>query len=877
MNKEQHLTYELGIANVPSEATCDDNSLEECLGMVYDDGEHRVIQKPKGVMTLASGHTLLYVHKYNGAPRYITESGGSLYWHKSVSELVSLAVSSPVAVTSVGNTLVVNTADGLNYLLWDGAQYKSIGTTVPEIPVTFSLYGGTNDTSQYTEKYYRFPEDALDGIIIKRFSPNGEISGSKVAEGHSEDFKTTLIGMVSARLNELKEMKRFSFPFWARYAIRLYDGTYTHISQPFLLMPTVRANWDIFTCGDDGEPRSMPGEAGGWAAVNYKPYYAGLKYQIGNHELLNDWQDIIAGVDVFVSEEVKTFGMEDKWTIENCHNNPIDESQAAASTPNTYFDGTHYVRDACKPGYENVLIPAVALDDSSTWNTRFRPSLYSDEEIINRLVDSSVFYKLFELDFSELSDTSVKTADDKMTVNVLKNLTTQTQLPNDDYFSRAPMKADIIKTYNSRLHLANVDRGFFDGFNTFSYTAHTGNGTSYDYYVTIKANDGTRVVKATTYPNSSVEIPDIWFYYPDPRAKKVEIFSQGIKRATMLMKEHPHLNGAYSFTRLPEGTEPLPALSGNAPTPNAADEVLEDHVFVSEADNPWVFTAKGDVTTNMGEIIGIATQTMSLGEQEHGIHPLTIFSERGISIFRLNNEGVYMRSDEISREVAYKDNPCITETDGPVYFASERGLMVLSGAEVKCVSEQLNGKSVAPFTSFLKEAYIAYDYRDSLLWIFNEDNSCCWVYSIKSGTFAHYDFGSSNIIDNVVADYPDYLLQSGGNILSLLKRPNINSVEEQGNSYDAQLITRAVKFDSALTLKSIMRMRNIYELNANGHLGVRIYARNDLNSAWRELTHLRGTPWKYYRLQYDFTGLKATDRFAGTVLVTQERYTNKPR
>ena len=40
---------------------------------------------------------------------------------------------------------------------------------------------------------------------------------------------------------------------------------------------------------------------------------------------------------------------------------------------------------------------------------------------------------------------------------------------------------------------------------------------------------------------------------------------------------------------------------------------------------------------------------------------------------------------------------------------------------------------------------------------------------------------------------------------------------------------------------------------------------------------LRTKPWKYYRFRYNFSGLLATDRFAGTVLITQERRTNKLR
>jgi hypothetical protein len=43
------------------------------------------------------------------------------------------------------------------------------------------------------------------------------------------------------------------------------------------------------------------------------------------------------------------------------------------------------------------------------------------------------------------------------------------------------------------------------------------------------------------------------------------------------------------------------------------------------------------------------------------------------------------------------------------------------------------------------------------------------------------------------------------------------------------------------------------------------------------LHSLRGTPWKYYKFRFTFTNLIATDRFAGTMLITQERRTDKLR
>jgi hypothetical protein len=183
------------------------------------------------------------------------------------------------------------------------------------------------------------------------------------------------------------------------------------------------------------------------------------------------------------------------------------------------------------------------------------------------------------------------------------------------------------------------------------------------------------------------------------------------------------------------------------------------------------------------------------------------------------------------------------------------------------------------FQKYLNSAFIAYDYRDSLLWIFNPQsgfNTYCYLYSIPSGTFSKFNFPKA--VTNVVNDYPDYLLHTASEVLSLLGRPDINSLEEQSNSYGATLITRPMKLENAIALKSIMQMRHICQFGAGqgSVMTLHIFASNNL-SKWAELHSLRGMPWKYYRFHYDFQNLRATDRFAGTVLVTQERRTDKLR
>jgi hypothetical protein len=443
----------------------------------------------------------------------------------------------------------------------------------------------------------------------------------------------------------------------------------------------------------------------------------------------------------------------------------------------------------------------------------------------------------------------------------------------------------------------------------------------YTFDVTIKTDSGEVTVRlANDYTEQK---QGIYFYYPDSRASHVKIYKgsgplvAGSSCELILeanLKEHPFLHGAYYFAGVTPETDEPAGTSTSLPNPPPTEyENLYNQIIQSEVNNPWLFLASGYHTVGFSKVVGVSTVTQALSEGQFGAYPLLVFSEEGIWAMSVDNTGLYNTIHPMSREVC--NNPrSITQTDGAVFFASKKGLMVVVGNQVKCVSEQLSGKDISfmidvggtpteqtanlgNFIEYLKEAFIAYDYRDSLLWIFNANYDACCVYSIKSGTFGKYDFGTGKRVNNVVNFYPDYLMQNDDGVLSLLERPDINNdgttVSDvfTPNTYNTKLITRPMKFENALALKSIMQIRHIKDFTPYTttetvneetvthnwpKTELRIFASNNMDH-WAELGSLRGMPWKYYKFRFDFTGLKATDRFSGSMIVTQERRTNKMR
>jgi hypothetical protein len=382
----------------------------------------------------------------------------------------------------------------------------------------------------------------------------------------------------------------------------------------------------------------------------------------------------------------------------------------------------------------------------------------------------------------------------------------------------------------------------------------------------------------------------------------------------LTLEEHASLNGAVWMAEELPKSAPSYSGSGSPGTGSPNPERLYNEIFVSEVNNPFVFRAEGNITVGNGDILGISTLTQAISQGQFGQYPLIVFTTEGIWAASTSSTGLFSAVHPMSREVC--NNPkSITQTDGAVFFSSAKGLMVVVGNDVRNVSDQMAGKTnsfkilvnnaeeeqlvnLGNFREFLASCFIAYDYRDSLLWIFNASYDACYVYSIKSGTFGKYDFGTGKNVTNVINYYPDYLLQNSDGVLSLLARSDINNdgTTPQGgtftlNTYNTRLITRPMKLENALALKSLMQIRHIKDFTprtttetVDGQtvthhwpaLALRIFASNNLDH-WTELNSLRGTPWKYYRFRYDFTNMIATDRFAGTMVVTQERRTNKMR
>jgi len=910
--KRLHLTFDKGISNYPSDIICDDNTLEESVGMVYDGYEHRVVQRP--VKNRNANGKLLFVHKIPGGN---TENDITVYNAKICSNGTEICeAGTKNQVKAIGNTLIINTDGNISYALWQNGAYKYLGSTLPDVELRFRMGDGTRELVYESGSWRRrkkaddslaitFTDDVValssgsDGVIdghveypsyqdVSTWYTHWEINTNKQSE-----FNDAMRGIVSSHLNDIKKkLKEFCYPFFVRYAIKMYDGSYANISNPILMIPTKMYNRMCYFC--EGNMTLIESPAGNAEVISatFDPYHSKMFCDVVAG-IDSGWKDLIRGVDVFVTDEVKQFDMNNDWGIIN---DPhwTGMSQSDMESYIIYDEETNSSYSLWDFRQTNALARHTAF---------VYPTMLSEDVFKQRLLSSlSVFRKLFEIDINDVIagrhiDTSEVIDGDKLLA-----LDTQIQLEHDSYLP-AKRSANIMKVYNGRLHLADITQAFFNGYRHFSSAKMDGfSQMKRIIIVHMNTDNGEVIVRRELPVGFSDEDIAYWMYYPDTRACAMDIytiFNSTILHRYVEMKKSDTLNGAYALP-YGHGLSAGQTITDESEIPNPEDNIehIGNRVFVSEVNNPWVVNAVGDVSVGNSIIIGMATQTVALGQEEHGTHPMTVFTKDGIYGLRLNSQGIYMSADMFSREVC--NNPkSITETDGSVFFSSEKGLMVVVGSKVDCVSEQLNGRDgnlalneIGKFSEFLKKCEIAYDYRDSMLWITDNAHSLCWVYSIKGGTFGKFDLGKVMrsrfvekdgqivrideevpfTIDGIVNDYPDMLLQVGSAIYSLAQRPNINDDDRQ---YNGTMVTRPMKLEDAITLKTITQLKHIHSI-LHGQLKFRIWASNDLKN-WAELKSLHGQPWKFYRFEYTFENIKAADTFAGTVVEIQERRTRKLR
>jgi hypothetical protein len=870
MKQEKRISYKAGITRRPSDFLCEDGELAECINLTTDGEELKVVPMLEvSDINEGSDRRLVYVHRLpNGVENKIYEGSGWLYFNDAPNPIESSEHSADIKSTqiaAIGKTLSVIINNQLTHFLWTGTRYKNLGE-IADLEIKAELVKPNKGTVEV--------ERNGNGII--------KYSSFEHEADKQEAYNDMVVGSYQETIKLIAQKGGFAKPFFVRAALEMYDGTYTKITNPLLMWPTIDGS--TYYSREKREQSSSPD------IVKCETFYYELR--ITQSKDFSEFADIIKDVVLFVSDGIDVYD-----TL-------VDQKKYVSLTGQT--PAGYAIRE------DNGLMRKV--EETNTWyqfgtsSTHYSAQLLETrkrKEIYDEITRTSIFYKLCTLG---LRGTGAVNVTGKIGTHILENLTNQPRLDHDDYYSRCPMKCSMMYPYNRRLNIAGVERGFFPGFRTFM-PLDGQSAQTYTAYVRIKTDSGIRIVKKVF---TTREAMGNFFYYPDSRADRVTIYSNNTITLNAELKEHPGLNGAYFLTESTtfnnyyndSGT----ALTGSDYTEYGdSPETLDGQLVQSQVNNPFTFLSEGYHQVGTGRILAMTSVTMALSQDQFGRTDLLVLSDDGIWGMQVDNTGLYESSHPLSREVCVNPGN-IVQTDNAVFFVSKKGLMVVDeNGRVGCVSEQLDGKAfdtsdfdaldpgtlvseaesqmwagivsygrdADSFQTFIQspQLRIAYDYMDSRLLLLKDDKMYCWVYSLRDGSFSKMTLSCN--ISNVVNNYPDYLLQDDDNcIYSLYDKKR---EEESEVAREAFLLTRPMKVSGPVTVTSLRELVNVgmWDKSKGSMVKTEVFVSNDLQE-WYKSSSRFGAAAKYYRIAL-FIKMKPYERLSGTIIRTQDRRTENVR
>lgn len=937
-----------GFSASPSDYECPDGSLAASVNLVPEDGALQPVLPPSVVMRLQEGEEVKLIHKTATFTHYIIYSDSS-YVLSYVKEGTSARhevgrIYFARHFNAVGNTLLVFTTEGCNYLVFKDGAYKNLGNHLPDVQLSFGLVGhprlfslSDESRSTFTISFDGIAEDALYNEL-------------------SESNKTRITEQVMARVNKFVAQEtvrkgRFCFPFFVRYALRLFDGSLVCHSAPVLMNPSTKVAPVAWWYRATGKHSYTDAECDVMLVASSLDYRL-----LKNSDALSlpDWSDVITGIEVFISKPIYTYDQSGQITsfadTDNYTTKFIGRLYASNYDSTTYvktedkvlgdFSSKEFLKYYCEWTYAQIHEIYYSLEHSHP-STAFHLPEFSDNKVAESLHSASTFYKLCTINIADAVASRMRT-DIVIDDEYLQSLTTR-EVMTDDYLSRDRLKADFSFVYNGRLNLAGLHRHPFGGFSALSMFAHCNGRFNYDrigntlvvnmvnsvdsassYTVRVYIKEaGTDVfvvndteldmlgLKMQNYLSGTLHIDgaDVesrhswgcYVFYPNVNAYKLVIGNDDTLCYAIDLRPHDFLNGAYAlldyelvrrknFTTLPS-SRPAEA-GGGFPIP------LPNKIYTSEVNNPFYFPLLGINTVGTGEIKGICSAAKALSEGQFGQFPLYAFTTEGVWALEVSSTGTYSARQPITRDVCTNSRG-ITQLDSAVLFPTDRGIMLISGSQTRCISESVSSEypfdatllpgftklhamlghepatdkclPTLPFSEFLKQCRMLYDYVHQRVIVYAPGITYAYVFSLKTN---QWGMMYSDIASHLNS-YPDALVVNSSGAV-------VNYSESQAVAVRCLYVTRPLKLGAPGVLKTVNTViqRGFFR---KGNIATVLYGSRDLQSwhlVWSSKNHylrgFRGSPYKYFRIAGIAT-LSPDENIYGASVEFTPRQTNKPR
>ena len=890
-----------GITAAPSDYECSDGDIAGMLNMVPENGVLKPVAPPQKVLELSEEEAVVYIHETANYKHYITKKqDNSLLWiDDEATNLQSVMLKQfdggieLYQVNAIGNTLIVQCSTGMFYFLWkDNAQgYLSLGTHIPECPISFGLQGEMVRTDEFTISFNSIGENNL-------------------WDEFSDDNKKKITEQVLAKVNKFIAEKstdagKFLYPFFVRYAYRLYDGSLTMHSSPILMI-----------CSSDLAPQVAWSHISGGGSYNH----ATLRIMAVLHQLdyavilpgrideLKRWGDIVKSVDVFISKPIYTYDQNGECT--RFRNVNDSDSYSVCLHTNSAANVSQYPKRYQK--HKLSEMQAFTWDPTNFTYSSARLILpeRSEGDIKADIRDCNAFYLLESIKVDNLKTERTILSVKK---DYLRSLVAR-EVMDDDYDSHDTLISKYSFAYNQRINVTGIRKRLFDAFNMGAMICYS-DGCVHHYndspptiidrtyrcyaFFFIRQGGKEIVVQGEMY-TFGIKAPILFLYYPNVNCYKAVIVKyDGIPSYFEVnMEKHGFLNGSFYFG----GWEDLSKQVQNPPTESTAEDAtveLLNKIYTSDVNNPFRFSVTNINTVGTGKIIGISTAAKALSEGQFGKFPLYAFTTEGVWAMEVSSSGAYSAKQPITRDTCINANS-ITQIDSSVLFATDRGVMMLSGSESVCISEILNSdKSFNPlilqsgeefinqagfnknqfkyssFKNYLKKGGMLYDYTHQRIIVYNPDHAYAYVYSLGDKAWGMIE---SDIAHGVNA-YPEALsTTSQGTLVNYSEY----SLEDIQNGIKCALFTRPLKLEMHDVLKTIdVVIQRGYFANVN--IKQVLYGSRDLRNwflVWSSsdsyMRGFRGTPYKYFRLAV-MGNFNIDESLRGCTVEFTPRYINQPR
>ncbi|MDE6277851.1 MAG: hypothetical protein K2M06_07060 [Muribaculaceae bacterium] len=941
MNRDIKYT---GLYTATSEYNCPDGELAFALNVVNEDDALHPIRPPVRLFSIGPHEKVLYVHKVDGIPHFIishTTSEGTLElrWCEAggppqgLPESPIICTCSAVRdITSVGNTIAISTDEGLVFALWRDDTYIFLGSK-PVLPAfSFGLdlagefKGFTSDIPCDPDTYHAvrdaLPDENRASAGASR--PHGSPADAQnLADDFFQSVSDAIYGHIFDQYTRLTDDNGMLFyqPFFVRYAFRLFDGSYSWHSAPVLMLPTTI-------------PPQVTSGTGTYAdntyhfAAQVNLNYFRLLFSTIRPGNLSLWKDVITHVDVFISAPLYTFDqsksvlgygkdgyIKTKQIVLPGERNDRGRDHNTSTTIATTRRLLGIYRDGGSPGnFQRHFLES----EAPHWLIPTRES-----ELLEDVRSTHLFYRIARIAPADIpapaSGFTPLPVEDGVSPKVLLARPT---LP-DEFGSHHTLFPDVLHSYNSRLHIADIDVALAAPQPLEALVCadapRPASDPGFTPAITYRKNGSSVESVRSSYgpAGDSIPAPDhtppVFIYVHDADASFLTLYTEEApdeaRGIDIPLTPHDFLNGAYWFSGFdfPADTEATPLFSyfnsgTPVPPPHQSHLRKRSTIYVSEVNNPLVFPATLALAVGDGRVCALASAAKALSQGQFGQYPLYAFTDAGIWALELSAKGSYSARQPISRDVIL-DGSHPLQIDSAVLFASRRGIMIIAGSQLQCISDSISSDTpfsleplpridkihemlghgadgcipLEPFLSFIKSARMLYDYVRQRIIVFSPQSPCAYVFSLKSRLWSMMH----SALQYTLNAYPEAMaVEADGSVVIFSQKQT--DVPQPPAPTPALIVSRPLALGAPDILKTVDTFIQRGHFR-RGHVQSVLYASRDLfnwHLVWSSIDHylrgFRGSPYKYFRIAL-LCNLLPDESISGASVQFSTRLTNQPR